>query len=92
MPKANGDLRLIFGLSHGGASSINGQTPRELCVTQYKPFEYAVRMVMRAQEQLDRMLDNGDAESLAPYMAKSDLKSAFRFECILITVLVRACY
>lgn len=45
-------------------------------MTQYKPFEYSVRIVMRAQKRLDEMFDEG---SLAPYMAKSDLKSAFRF-------------
>lgn len=87
VPKANGDLRLIFDLSHGGEQSINGCTPRELCVMTYKPFEYAVRMVLRAQEQLDSF--SVDARrKLFPYMAKSDLKSAFRlFEAILFTKL-----
>lgn len=77
VPKANGDLRLIFDLSHGKENSVNGGTDKSLCKTEYKPFEYAVRMVMKAQEILDRQ-DKHPEQGCYPYMAKSDLKSAFR--------------
>lgn len=79
VPKSNGDLRLIFDLSHGGERSVNAQTPKHLCTTVYKPFEYAVRMVLRADKKLRELCKQEGIKRLHPYMGKSDLKSAFRF-------------
>ena len=66
VPKDNGkETRLIFHLSYPkGGSSINSETPSDLCSVQYCDFSDAVR----------RCLEEGQF----CYVGKSDMKSAFR--------------
>ena len=64
--KANGDSRLIFHLSWSkdGKSSINDYIPKHFCTVKYNDLDQAVRPCMKAGKGC--------------YMAKSDMKSAFR--------------
>ena len=66
VPKAGGDTRLIFHLSHAvnGTTSLNTNTPRELCTVVYNDFSQAVQMCIEAGQGC--------------YAAKADMKSAFR--------------
>ena len=66
VPKDDGkETRLIFHLSYPkGGSSINSETPRELCSVQYCDFSEAIH----------RCLEEG----VFCYIGKSDMKSAFR--------------
>ena len=71
VPKDGGkDVRLIFHLSHPRnvrknqkSSSVNANTPAELCSVKYPSFDDAIRLCMKTR---------------AKYGAKSDMKSAFR--------------
>ena len=64
--KANGQTRLIFHLSYDfhDYKSINHYTPKEQCLVKYRDFDQAVRLCTNAGR--------------GAYMAKSDMKSAFR--------------
>ena len=71
VPKDGGkDMRLIFHLSHprnpksGRPESVNANTPRELCTVKYPSFDDAVLLCTINGRNC--------------YIAKSDLKSAFR--------------
>ena len=67
VPKDNGkNTRLIFHLSYprGGKSSVNVNTPRELCHVKYQSVDDAVQLCLR--------------EGVGANIAKSDLESAFR--------------
>ena len=67
VPKDGGkDTRLIFHLSYprNGSTSVNDNTPVELCSVQYPDFNDAIQLCMR--------------EGKGCFIAKSDMKSAFR--------------
>ena len=66
VPKGDGSLRLIFHLSYSrsGKDSINDHTPPELCSVRYKDLDNAIKLCMK--------------EGVGTYLAKSDMKSAFR--------------
>ena len=67
VPKDGGkDTRLIFHLSYprGGSTSVNANTPAELCSVQYPDFNEAIQMCIK--------------EGRNCKIAKSDMKSAFR--------------
>ena len=71
VPKDNGqNVRLIFHLSYpkGGDTSVNANTPHDLCVVKYSDFDEAV----------ERCIEEGFACSIA----HSDMKAAFRNLCI----------
>ena len=72
VPKDNGkQTHLIFHLSYPRtSSSVNSETPRELCSVHYPDFSVAVR----------RCLEEGKF----CFLAKSDMKSAFRNLAILL--------
>ena len=59
-----GAFRLIHHLSHPSGRSINDFIPRDRCVVHYASFDTAVDLVMRA--------------GVGAWLAKSDIKSAFR--------------
>ena len=67
VPKDGGkDTRLIFHLSYprGKGTSVNANTPDELCSVQYPDFNEAVQLCLK--------------EGKSCNIAKSDMKSAFR--------------
>ena len=67
VPKDGGlRTRLIFHLSYpkGGTTSVNSNTPKELCKVKYMDFDDAIRRCVE--------------EGKFCYLAKSDIKSAFR--------------
>ena len=67
VPKDGGkDTRLIFHLSYsrGRESSVNANTPIELCQVKYPDFSEAIQICLK--------------EGKGCYIAKSDMKSAFR--------------
>ena len=65
VPKGENDTRLIFHLSYPrGGDSVNSQTPPEPSSVKYPDFSEAVEMCTR--------------EGKGCYVAKSDMKSAFR--------------
>ena len=69
VPKDNGmKTRLIFHLSYPktGSTSVNFNTPQELCTVKYKDFDEAVKLCTQVMHGAD------------PGAAKSDLTSAFR--------------
>ena len=68
VPKDQGkDTRLIFHLSYPRTgSSVNSETPKDICKVKYPDFSEAVRMCIAA--------GNGEVA----YQGKSDMKSAFR--------------
>ena len=57
-------VHLIFHLSHPKGTSLYDYTLLELCSVKYKNFDNAVRMCLKSGE--------------GSFMAKSDMKSAFR--------------
>ena len=62
--KQNGDKRLIFHLSNARKTSLNAYTLKELCSVKYRDLDHAIRLCLQAGP--------------GAYMAKSDMKSAFR--------------
>ena len=67
VPKDNGkDTRLIFHLSYprGKGLSVNANTPKDKCTVKYPDFNDAIQICLR--------------EGMYCYIAKSDMKSAFR--------------
>ena len=68
VPKDSGkDSRLIFHLSYPkrpNSSSVNANTPKELCSVSYPDFSEAVNLCLES--------------GISSYLARSDLKSAFR--------------
>ena len=62
----DGDTRLIFHLSYPrkGKTSINTNTPKELCTVKCKDLPQAIRLCQEA--------------GAGCYMAKADMKSTFR--------------
>ena len=67
VPKDGGrDIRLIFHLSYprGKGNSVNANTPVEVCTVQYPDFNEAIQLCI--------------VEGKLCYIAKSDMKSAFR--------------
>ena len=66
VPKDRGkQTRLIFHLSHPqSGSSVNSQTPKSMCTTEYKDFSDAVRMCIN--------------KGISCSAGKSDIKSDFR--------------
>ena len=62
--KSNGDTRLIFHLSYPEIGSVNYHTPKEICSVKYKDLDHAIILCMEAGESC--------------YLAKADIKSAFR--------------
>ena len=67
VPKDNGkDTRLIFHLSYprGKGLSVNANTPKEKCTVKYPDFNEAIQICIR--------------EGRNCFVAKSDMKSAFR--------------
>ena len=75
--KQNSDTRVIFHLLYPLNShepkSVNDNTPKELCSTQYKDLDNAIQLCVQAGKGC--------------YLAKSDMESAFRH--LLIRPLVR---
>ena len=64
VPKQEPDhTRLIFHLSHPQGGSINCHTPEELCTVKYDNIQQAVNLCLEASRG---------------YIAKSDMKYAFR--------------
>ena len=71
VPKDNGnDTRLIFHLSHprGTGTSVNANTPEELCTVKYPDFSEAIRLCMR--------------EGKSCKISRSDMSAAFRNLCM----------
>ncbi len=65
VPKDGGkDLRMIFHLSFPEGDSVNSHTPKDKTTVQYNDFDQAVRLCLQKNKGC--------------FMAKSDLKSAFR--------------
>ena len=67
VPKDGGkETRLIFHLSYprGTGTSVNANTPKELCSVKYPEFSEAIRLCM--------------AEGNSCHISRSDMKSAFR--------------
>ena len=65
VPKDGDDTRLIFHLSYPrSGSSINSETPKELCTVAYPDFSEAMQLCIR--------------EGIGCKIGKSDMKSAFR--------------
>ena len=59
------DTRLIFHISYPrNGNSVNSQTPHELCTVKYSDLDGAIEMCM--------------TEGAGCYVAKSNMKSAFR--------------
>ena len=74
VPKSGGKTRLIFHLSYdfgtAKGSSVNANTPKELCTVKYKDLDFAIKGCLRLLKQLQ--------ETGILYFGKSDLVSAFR--------------
>ena len=70
VPKDNGkDVRLIFHLSYPRkGSSVNSNTPKDLCTVKYPDFNKAIELCLRAGKSCQ--------------ISKSDMKSAFRNLCL----------
>ena len=67
VPKDGGkDTRLIFHLSYprGGSTSVNDNTPSEICSVNYPDFNEAIQLCLK--------------QGKGCHIAKSDMKSAFR--------------
>ena len=64
--KQNGDTQLIFHLSHprNTDKSVNANTPKEKCTVQYRDLDNAIKLCLQVGKGC--------------YLAKSDMKSAFR--------------
>ena len=66
VPKDNGtEFRLIFHLSYPRTgSSVNSETPEDMCTVSYPKFDEAIKLCL--------------SQGRACFIAKSDMKSAFR--------------
>ena len=64
VPKNDNDTRLIFHLSSPRNDSVNSNTPKELCTVKYKDLDNAIKLCLKVGRGC--------------YVAKSDMKSAFR--------------
>ena len=75
VPKDNGaNTRLIFHLSYPrDGSSVNSETPEELCTVKYPSFDQAVRMCLQEIQSCNIMNRHSPI-----YLGKSDMRSAFR--------------
>lgn len=71
-----GQTRLITHLSHPVGDSVNSHIDKEDSAVSYMSFDDAVRLAQQ-QCELAKVLDEGN-ENKGVYLAKSDLKSAFR--------------
>ena len=65
------ETRLVFNLSWLPGTSINDYTPRELCTVKYKDLNNAVQLC------LEILNDKCNTDNKC-YLAKTDIKSAFR--------------
>ena len=96
VPKAGGQMRLIFHLSyHFGEEenqkSLNYWTPEELCSVQYKDLDFAVKACLRLISRIQKEgtdLQQGMLNHIGQFFpiifySKSDLRSAFRILPIL---------
>ena len=85
VPKSNGKTRLIFHLSYDfgpldAQKSINYHTPKEVSTVHYRDLDYAIRMCLHLKKQLMSI----DQFSNGIFLAKTDLKSAFKILPILV--------
>ena len=87
VPKAGGDgTRLIFHLSYDFSddnTSVNANTPRELCAVTYSDIDQAVRSILILRDKTrkvarERGIDDLEDNLTVIYLSKSDIKSAFR--------------
>ena len=83
VPKVGGDgTRLIFHLSYDfkeDGASLNGHTPRELCVVKYSDIDQAVHSILvLLDEAIKKRAGSRDEHPVIVFMSKSDIKSAFR--------------
>ena len=67
VPKSNGDVRLIFDLSHnfGDNPSVNGSTDKTQCLVKYRDLDYAVNICNSLKGEM-------------LYFGSTDFSSAFR--------------
>ena len=75
VPKDQGkDTRLIFYLSYPrNGSSVNSETPHDLCSVKYPDFDEAVR---RCLDEFESTFNGMDLKFI--FVGKSDMRSAFR--------------
>lgn len=64
VPKKDGKFRLIHHLSHPLSNSLNSHIPPDLCSVQYASVDDAVSLILQT--------------GMGSYMAKTDVKDAFR--------------
>ena len=79
VPKAGGQTRLIFHLSYdfkNGNSSVNGNTPPELCRVKYNDLDHAINAAIK-------LLKKHGKRTL--FFSKTDAKSAFRLVPVLVS-------
>ena len=88
VPKAGNQTQLVFHLSYDfgedeDEKSLNFHTPDEYCLVKYKDLDYAIRTSLRLREILGWDIQSKNQQEVI-FMAKSDLKSAFRILPILV--------
>ena len=74
VPKAGNKTRLIFHLSYDFSkenTSLNANTPQELCTVKYRDLNYAIVMCLK-------LIKNTPGRKQPLYFAKTDAQSAFR--------------